>query len=320
MWKTIVRRMLIMIPQLLALSLVIFLIAQLMPGDALTGMMDPEFTGQDIEAMREALGLNRPWPVRYVEWIRGMLTGDFGRSYVFHRPVIDLIGERAPNTFRLALTTTVFFYLIGIPLGVIAGRYRDRWPDKVVVFYTFFAIAMPVIIFAILNLWIFAWRLGWFPMMGSVDARITVGTLQFHLSRLHHLILPALTGALLGTAGIINILRDRIVDTENADFITTARSKGVPKRVLYNRHVFKNSALPIVSGFGFALAGLLGGSVFIEQIFGFPGMGSLFVTSIVSRDFPTANALIMIYGVLLILGTLLSDIFMMMLDPRIRIK
>ncbi|MCL2572814.1 MAG: ABC transporter permease [Defluviitaleaceae bacterium] len=321
MWKTVARRLLILIPQLLALSLVIFFFASLMPGDPFGGLMfEPDFTLDDIEALREALGLNRHWVVRYVEWLRNVIVGDLGRSLVHARPVVDVIGERAGNTLRLSLLSLVFIYIIAIPLGIVAGRRKDTFVDKAIVFYTFFALAMPTVIFAVINLWIFSFRLRWFPFIGSVDVRYIPGTLDFHLSRLRHLILPALTAALLGTVGIINFLRTMIIDSESSDFVTTARSKGVPERVIYNKHILKNASLPIVAGFGPAIAGLIGGNIFIEMIFSFPGMGGLFVSSIQTRDWPVANGLILIFAIATVIGILLGDLFMMILDPRIRIR
>jgi len=304
----------------MALSIVIFLLAQAMPGDALTGLVDPDVSPEDIDRIRTEMGLDRPWFLQYADWVRGLLRGDFGRSWHYARPVVEVIGERLPNTVRLSLMSALFTYVIAIPLGLFAGRYRETIVDRAIVTYTFFAMAMPTIIFALLNIFIFGFRLRLFPIVGSVAVGLESGTLAFSLSRLHHLILPALTGALLGTVGIINILRNEIIDNENADYVATARAKGVPNRKVYTRHIFRNASLPLASGFGFAITGLLSGSVFIERIFGFPGMGNLFITSITVRDFPTANALIMIYGFIGVMGVLLSDIFITIADPRIRIK
>jgi len=321
MWKTVVRRLLLLIPQLLALSLLVFFFASLMPGDAFGWMLfDPDIEFADYLAMRYAMGLDRPLYVRYFEWLGNVITGDLGRSLVHARPVVSVIGERAGNSFRLSLLSLIFVYLIAIPLGIIAGRKRDTPIDNIIIFYTFFALSMPTVIFAVINLWAFAFRLRWFPFIGSVDVRLVPATLEFHLSRLRHLILPALTAALLGTVSIINFLRTMIIDSESADFVTTARSKGVPERVIYNKHILKNAALPIVAGFGPAIAFLIGGNIFIEMIFSFPGMGGLFVSSILTRDWPVANGLILIFAVATVVGILLGDLFMMILDPRIRIK
>ena len=322
MWKTIVRRFLILIPQMLALSLTVFVIAQFLPGDPLGGLINPmdNIDHDDLERMREELGLNRPWHVQYADWMVGIAQGDFGRSSLTQRPVTDVIGERIGNTFRLSLLTVIIVYLIAIPFAMIAARFKDTWSDKLIVFYTFFALAMPTIIFALIVLFIFGFMLSWFPTLGSVDVRLESGTLAWHISRLRHLVMPALTGGILGTVWTINTLRERLIDAETSDFVMMARSKGVSRRTLYNKHILKNASLPIVASFGPVIVGLFGGSIFIEWVFSFPGMGQLFITSLISRDFPVANTLILFYGLLTVVGVLLADVFMMMLDPRIRIK
>ncbi|MCL2372159.1 MAG: ABC transporter permease [Defluviitaleaceae bacterium] len=318
--KIILRRFLVVLPQLWLLSVAVFLLAQAMPGDALTGLIDPDVSPEDIDRLRVELGLNRGWAVQYMEWMRGIFRGDFGRSWHYARPVTEVIGERLPNTVRLSLVGAAFTYLLAIPLGFVAGRYRETLADRLIVAYTFVAIAMPTLVFALLNIFVFGFRLGWFPIMGSVDVRLAPGSAAFWLSRLHHLILPAFTAAILNTVGIINILRSEIIENESAEYVTTARAKGLPEGKVYSRHIFRNATLPLASGLGASIAGLLSGSVIIERVFGYPGMGNLFVTSITARDFPTANALIMIYGFIGVAGVLLSDIFITIADPRIRIR
>jgi len=320
MWKTIVRRLLILIPQLFVLSLVIFILAQIMPGDALTGFVDPNVSGEDLERLREQLGLNRPMHEQYISWISGVLVGDFGRSWHHARPVIDVIGERAANTFRLALVTTFFAYLLAVPLGLIAGRFKETVIDKAIILYTYFAMSIPTIILALIFMFIFGFNLRWFPIAGSVDVTAVPGSFSYFISRVYHLILPGFTGALLSTTFLINQLRSEIIDNENSDYVTTARSKGVPKRKIYTRHIFKNSSLPVISSLGMAVAFFLTGSIFIELLFSYPGMGNLFFTAINQRDFPVTNALIILYATLLVSGTLISDILMSVIDPRVRIK
>jgi len=318
--KIILRRFLVVLPQLAVLSIAVFLLAQAMPGDALTGLIDPDVSPEDIDRLRAELGLDRGWFVQYVDWMRGIFRGDFGRSWHYARPVVEVIGERLPNTIRLSFVSGLFTYLLAVPLGFVAGRYRETVADRLIVGYTFVAIAMPTLVFALINIFIFGFRLGWFPIMGSVDVRLAPGSVAFWLSRLHHLILPAFTAALLSTVGIINILRSEIIENESAEYVTTARAKGVSENKIYSRHIFRNAALPLASGLGASIAGLLSGSIIIERVFGYPGMGNLFISSITARDFPTANALIMIYGFIGVLGVLLSDIFITIADPRIRIK
>lgn len=320
MWKTIVRRILILIPQVFLISLLVFILANFMPGDALTGKIDPNVSPVRLEELRRQWGYYDPWYVKYGRWLGNALRGDLGESTAYKIPVTTLIGERAINTFWLSLVTTILMYLLGIVLGILSGRYNEKLPDKIIVFYTFIALAMPSIVFGLINIFIFAFKLKWFPMGGSVDVKYIAGTLPYYLDRIYHMILPALTGALLYTVGIIQYLRSEIIDYKNSDFVVTARSKGVPEKKVYSRHIFRNALLPVASSMGYDIAFLLSGSIFIENVFSYPGMGKLFLESIQRRDYAVVNALIILFAVLTVLGTLLSDIIMSLVDPRIRIK
>ena len=322
MWKTIVRRFLILIPQLFVLSVLIFLLAQAMPGDALRGMIGPDVTMEQREALREMHGLNDPWYVQYGRWMRALiLEQDLGRSTAHNLPVVDIIGFRIGNTIRLSFLTTIFTYLIAIPLGILAGRKHDKLPDRMVMVYTFVALSMPTVVLSIINLLIFGFNLEWFPITGSVDVQaVAAGGMTYVFSRIWHLILPAITLALLATVGIIYFLRSEIIDYESADFVLTARSKGVPENKIYSRHILRNAFLPVANGLGFVIAGLFSGSVFVERVFSYPGMGQLFIDSIIGRDFPVVNALIMFYAILTVVAITLSDIIITIVDPRIRIK
>jgi len=320
MWKTIVRRLLILIPQVFLLSLLVFLLANFMPGDALTGKIDPNTTPVRLEELRVKWGFYDPWYVKYGRWAINALQGDLGESTAYKLQVTELIGQRAGNTFWLALVTTILTYIIGITLGILSGRYSEKLIDKTVVFYTFIALAMPSIVFGLINIYIFVFKLKWFPMGGTVDVKYTIGTLSYYMDKLYHMILPAMTGALLYTVGTIQFLRSEIIDFKNSDFVVTARSKGVPEKKVYSRHIFRNALLPVASSMGYDIAFLLGGSIFIEYVFSYPGMGRLFLESIMRRDYAVVNALIILFAVLTVLGTLISDIIMSIVDPRIRIK
>ncbi len=320
MWKTILRRFMIMIPQLFVLSLLIFVLAKFMPGDPFTGKITPETDPNRIEELREKAGLNDPWYEQYVRWVGNMAQGDLGNSYTQKIKVTTLIGERALNTFWLSLLTTVLLYGLAIPLGVLAGRYQNSWFDRGVVLYSFISYAIPTFVLALFLLYIFGFQLHWFPTSGSVDVRYDSGTFSYFMSKIYHMILPASTAALLGTVGIIQYLRTEIIDAQTMDYVRTARSKGVPTRKVYSKHIFRNSLLPIAAFIGFTITGLLGGSVFIETIFGYPGMGKLFISSIQSRDYSVITSLVMLFGFLALLGSLLSDIIMSIVDPRIRIE
>lgn len=320
MWKTVLRRTLIMIPQLIILSLLIFILAKLMPGDPLSGLVDPNISPETIDALREKLGLNDPWHVQYVRWVKNMFQGDFGISYTYKLPVLYLIGQKANNTLLLSIFSVILSYSISIPLGMLAGRYNGSRLDKFVTLYNFISYAVPTFVLSLLMLWLFGYVLQWFPTSGSVDLGIELGTFKYFLNRVYHVILPACTYALLSTVGTIQYLRNEVIDAKQQDYVRTARSKGVPVSKVYSKHIFRNSLLPIAAFLGYTITGLLGGSIFIETIFGYPGMGQLFISSISSRDYSVITVLVLMYGTLTLIGTLLSDIILSIVDPRIRIE
>ncbi|WP_339252846.1 oligopeptide ABC transporter permease [Sporosarcina sp. FSL W8-0480] len=322
MLKFILRRTLIMIPQLILLSLVIFMLAKAMPGDAVTGafMGNPDATPEQIEKIREKFGLNDPWYVQYGRWLGKAVKGDLGQSYTHQQPVTTLIAGRVENTVLLSLFTGIVIYLIAIPLGIIAGRWTDSWADKLIVTYNYVAFATPLFVFALLMLFVFAFVLGWFPYGGSVDIRIESGTWDYVVSRAKHLFLPVMSGAIIATVGTIQYLRNDIIDQKNKEYVKTARAKGVPEGRVYTRHILRNSLLPIAAFLGYEITGLISGSVFIETIFSYQGLGQLFIQSINLRDFTVVTALVLISGTAVVIGTMLSDIILSIVDPRIRIE
>ena len=320
MWKTILRRVLMMLPQIFILSVLAFLIAKMMPGDPFTGLITPETDPNTIEALRVKAGFYDPLPVQYWNWISKAFRGDFGQSYTYKYEVTKLIGERIGNTVWLSLLTLILTYLIALPLGMIAGRFQNSWADKAIVVYTFITYSIPVFVFALVLLWLFGYTLGWFPTRGSVDSDVVAGTLGYYVNKFHHMILPAFTMAILSTTGTIQYLRTGVIDAKSQDYVRTARAKGVPENVVFNRHIFRNSILPIAAFLGYEFTGLIGGSVFIENIFSYPGMGNLFVTSITGRDYSVILALLLLFGTATLLGTLLSDIIMSIVDPRVRVQ
>lgn len=319
MWKTVLRRFLVMIPQILILSVLVFTIAYFMPGDAFTGQLDPNIDPQQLEALREAAGWNDPLPVQYFRWLGNVFQGDFGRSYAQQVPVTALIGNRAANSLRLGLVSTFFTYLIALPFGVFAGRFNESWFDRIVMIYNYVSFAIPTFVLALLMVYIFGYQLGWFPTHGSVDVSLRSGTAEYYWDMFYRLILPGFTGGVLGTASTTQTLRNEVIDAKTQDYVRTARSKGVPEGKIYSKHIFRNAFLPIASSIGFIFSRLLNGSVFIERIFAFNGMGDLFITSILSRDSAVIITLVLLYGVIAILGSLVSDVVLSLVDPRIRI-
>ncbi|WP_414840742.1 oligopeptide ABC transporter permease [Enterococcus saccharolyticus] len=320
MWKTILRRLILMIPQVIILSLLIFVLAKMMPGDPFTGLIDPSTDPARLEELRQAAGFYDPWYVQYLRWINNALHGDFGISYMYKYDVTTVIGQRIGNTVRLSIISVILTYALAIPLGLYAGRYQNSWFDKTVVVYNFISFAVPTFVLALLMVYVFGFKLGWFPTSGSVSINAVPGTIGYFMSQMYHVILPAIVQALLGTAVTIQYLRSEVIDAKQMDYVRTARSKGVPTGKVFNRHIFRNASLPIASILGYEFTGLIAGSVMIEQIFSYPGIGNLFISSINQRDYSVITALILLFGLATLIGTLLSDIIMSIVDPRIRVQ
>ena len=207
-----------------------------------------------------------------------------------------------------------------MPLGIHAGRYNGSKFDKAVLVYNFITYAIPTFILGLLSLLLFGYRFRIFPTSGFVGLDALGSGGRFIVSRIYHMRLPAITAAILRTTGIVQYLRNEVIDAKSQDYVKTARSKGVPIDKVYSHHIFRNSLLPIAAFFGFTVTGLLAGSIFIETIFMYQGMGLLFIESIMSRDYSIINALTLLYGALALFGSLISDIVMIIVDPRIRIE
>lgn len=320
MWKVIIRRFLIMIPQLLLLSIIVFGLAKLMPGDPFSGLAEnPKISPEQIELIRQKSGFYKPWYEQYYIWLTNFLHGDFGLSYISGKSVSTVIGERIFNTLNLSLFTLIVTYLIAIPLGIYSGRYQNSRLDKFVGIYNFLAIAIPSFVLYLFMILVFGFQLNWFPTSGSVDIGLEAGTLSYYFNKLYHLVLPGTTIALFSAVTTIQYLRNEVIEAKQSDYVKTARAKGVPVGKIYSDHIFRNSLLPIAAFFGFTITGLFSGSIIAETIFGYPGMGQLFVQSMESRDYSVVVALMLFSGFLTLVGSALSDIIMAIVDPRIKL-
>ena len=325
MIATIVRRLILLIPQLILISIVTFALAWIMPGDIVSQRMLMEdeqmISLHEMYRMREVLGLDDPWYQQYTRWMSNILRGDLGVSFQHHRPVTELIRDRMGNTFRLSLTSVILVFTIAVPFGILAGRYYRRPLDKAIQLYGFVGVALPNVVFAILLVWLFAFRLGWLPFFGSVDPLVVgTGLLPVFMSRIRHLILPTLAIAIGGGVSTIYFLRSQIVEGRSSDYAMTAKAFGIPEKVVFRRHILRNSLMPFAPVAGFIFVGLFGGSILLERLFSFPGMGDLFMTAITQRDNNVVSALVIIYAALSALAVLIGDITITIVDPRIRIK
>ena len=321
MLKYTIRRLLGMIPMLILISIVVFSLAKLMPGDSLSGEIDPLNTNPEyIAEMRERLGYNDPLPMQYFNWITGFMQGDFGKSTKYKRPVFDVIMEKVPNTLFLGVMSLLITYVLAFMMGMYSGRKPYTLGDNAIAGINYIMLAIPSFVAAVFAIYFFAFNLNWFPFGGSVDIRVETGSIEYYLSRLHHVILPAIVLVALSTASYTQFLRNVIIENSRKDFVRTARAKGTPMKKIYNVHILRNSIIPLVTFLGFDFAALIGGAIITETIFTYPGIGMLFLDSVTSRDYPTLMALTMLLSFLTLAGNLIADLLYGVVDPRIRLE
>ncbi|PCF37214.1 oligopeptide ABC transporter permease [Staphylococcus delphini] len=318
MISLIIRRLLLMIPMLLLMSVVIFTIAKLQPGDAFTGNMNPKLGVKYYEEQREKLGLNDPIPMQYVKWGNRVLHGELGDSIRYKRPVMDLIKERMPNTVLLGTVSLIITYLLAFPLGILAGRKPYSLYDYSIQLLNYLMLAIPSFVAGVFAIYVFAFQIGIFPFSGSVEIGLEPGSFEYYVSKLYHVILPGTVLGLLSTAGYIQFLRNDIIENARKDYIRTARAKGLSESKIYNKHILRNSIIPIVTFFGADVLSVFGGAVITENIFSFPGIGRLLIESITGKDYPLMMALLLFFSFLGLLANLISDITYSIVDPRIK--
>jgi peptide/nickel transport system permease protein len=320
MLKYSLRRLLGMLPMLLLISIVVFTLAKLMPGDGLSGEIDPNNTDpQYIEEMRQKLGYYDPLPVQYFNWISDFVQGDFGQSTRFKIPVADVIMEKVPNTLMLGGTAILITYILAFIMGTFSGRKPYTLGDNLIAGANYLGLSIPSFIAGVFAIYIFSFSLDWFPSNGSVDITIEDGTLEYYLSKLHHVLLPALVLGLLSTASYTQFLRNDIIENSRKDYVRTARAKGTPEKKIYNVHILRNSIIPLITFLGFDIVAIISGAIITETIFTYPGIGQLFLQSVRTNDYPLMMALTMLFSFLTLIGNLVADILYGVVDPRIRL-
>lgn len=317
----ILRRLLTLIPLLLGITMLVFILMSLAPGDFLTPVKaQRDVPAELIRAIEVEFGLDQPWYVQYYKWLGNVLQGNLGHSWAYKMPVEDLIGQRIWATFLLSFCAFTFSWAIAIPLGVLAAVYKDSVFDRISAALAYTALSVPEFFLALLLVF-FAAQTGWFPLGGatSIDYDYMGFGGQF-LDRAHHLILPTLALGIGSIASIMRIMRANFLDTIRAGFVTTARAKGLRERVVMFKHVLRNAINPLVSAFGFAFSGLLSGALMVEIVLQYPGLGQLMYQSILREDQFVVLASVMLGCSMLVLGNLLADILLAWSDPRIRLE
>jgi peptide/nickel transport system permease protein len=319
MIQYIIRRILIFIPMLIALSIIIFALAKAAPGDPFTGqILDPDVDPAVYDIQRKALGLDKPVPVQYAKWAISVAQGDFGKSIYYRgRTVASLIQERVVNTFYLAIFSLGITLIVAIPIGIYSARRPYSLLDYGATAFGFMGLAVPNFFFGLVAIYILSINLGWFPAQGTISKTGLSGWTEVK-DRIHHMVLPGLTLGLASTAAYMRYMRSEVLDVLGSDYIRTAKAKGMTDRSVLYKHTLRNAMIPIITLMGFEFGALLSGAVITERVFNFPGIGTLFINSILNRDYPVVMAIALLIGVFILVGNLLADIFYSIVDPRIR--
>jgi len=308
----VVKRLIATIPVMAVVAVLVFLMLRLTAGDPAAIIAGDNATSQDVADIRARLGLDRPITEQFVIWIGRVLRGDFGESFFFKKTVAQLIVERVEPTAALATSTLVLAVSLAVPIGVVAACKRGTWIDRALMGFSVLGFSVPTFVIGYVLIYVFAIELGWLPVQGYQRLADGVG------GCLLRLVLPSVTLAIVYIALIARITRASVLEVLNADYVRTARAKGLSDLPVLARHVVRNAAVPIVTVIGLGVALLIGGVVVTESVYSIPGIGRLTVDAVLARDYPTVQAVVLLFSAVYVLINLLVDLTYTFLDPRIR--
>jgi ABC-type dipeptide/oligopeptide/nickel transport system permease component len=304
MYSYLIRRVVMLVPVFLAVSLVIFLILHFIPGDPIDNLLKVGSSPEARAQMEARYGLDQPLPVQYGIWLFKVMQGDLGTAIVARRPVSDLILQALPHSLRLGGFALLFSSVVGVSLGVLAALNRDKWPDKAIMGGVLLGSTMPSFWLGLILMLIFSVWLGWFPVSGARSASA--------------LVLPVLTIGLGGTALVARITRIAMIEASGRDFVTLLHAKGLSPLRIQLRHVLRHALIPVVTILALRIGWILGGAVTVEVVFARPGLGTLLIKSLSQHDYPVVQACLLMLAMAVMLGTLLGDILQAAMDPRVR--
>jgi ABC-type dipeptide/oligopeptide/nickel transport system permease component len=305
MLQYIARRLLLMVPTIIAITLLVFLMLHAVPGDPATIFAgDKNVTPERLAVVRRDMGLDRPLMVQYVDYLGRIVRGNLGRSLYSQIPVTYEIGNRVSSSAELAVAAFLLAAVIGVLLGIVSATWHSTWIDAAAMSFAIVGVSMPIFWLASMLIFVFAIHLGWFP--------ITAG------AGLHRLILPAFALGLISSATLARLVRSSVLEVLSQPYVTTARSKGLTELVVLARHVLKNAFIPVITVMGLQFGTLLSGAVITETVFARPGMGKLLIDAILIKDFPVIQAVVLFVALVYVLINLLVDVSYALLDPRIR--
>ena len=317
MGQYIIRRVLIAIPTLLVISFIIFAILALAPGDPLAQFaLNPAIPESTRQLIRQQLGLDQPWPIRYVKWLIGVSQGNFGFSFSTKAPVMDLIWQRVPQTIYIVGSAYVIAVLIGVPIGVLAATRQYSFFDQSTTFLSFVGFSLPSFLTGLLMILIFAVMLGWFPIV--YQSTIQVNSWDTFQQQARQMVLPITVLVIQQTGALTRFMRSSMLDNIPMEYVRTARAKGLAERTVVTRHIVRNSLIPVVTLIALGIPTIFAGAIVTENLFRVNGLGSLLITSIQNSDTPVVMALTFIFAVLTVAFNLVADVLYGVLDPRVR--
>lgn len=350
MTRYIFRRLWSLIPVLFGISLLVFIIPRMIPGDPATLILGQRATPAALAQLREQLGLGKPWFLnfeaagergipglfdsQYLNFVSNALTGDLGRSIQRRTQVLQELQNRFPATFELAIAGMLFALLLGIPAGILAALNRGKWPDTALMFVALSGVSFPIFWLALILIYIFGVYLRWLPPSGRIDPQLDINAVRitgfyvldgllrgqpaFSWNAIKHLVLPAVALGSIPLAIIVRMTRSSMLETLSQDYIRTAKAKGLVRSVVVNKHAFRNALLPVVTVIGLSFGGLLSGAILTETVFAWPGIGKWVYDAIASRDYPIIQGGVLFVAFIFVIVNLLVDISYAFIDPRIQ--
>ncbi len=326
MLKYLARRLLHLIPVIIIISMIIFGIIEIMPGNPVNAYLGQgsEASPEQIKQITEVLGLDQPAPVRYGKWLRRVLSGDFGTSTKYRQPVQDIIGTYIWNSFLLNVVSLAIAFAIAIPVGIKSAVKKYGLFDNFWTVFSLTGVSMPSFFFGLLLIFYVAIPVSWIPLNGKQDVIMAIRGYESKgaeiLDIMKHMLLPVIVLTIISLASLTRYIRNSVIEVINQDYIRTARSKGLSEKVVIYKHAFRNALLPIVTLLGLYIPRLFGGSILLETVFIWPGIGNVLYTSILDRDYSMLMAANVFYALLTLAGNLLADISYALVDPRIKVE
>jgi peptide/nickel transport system permease protein len=312
MQEYLLRRLLLLIPTVIGVTLIVFLMMRVIPGDPVANMMGEAYSEADAQRLRRELGLDQPVFLQYCNWLGLLVQGDWGRSMFTNRPVLSEVLYRLPVSLELLVFSTLISLLIALPAGVIAAIRPNTWKDYSAMMIAMAGVSIPEFFLAVLLFLLFGLALGWLPVSGYVPVTQHLG------DNVRHMILPTIALGLPRAALLTRLIRASLLEILKMEYVTTARAKGLAERFIVLKHALRNALIPTVTVAGLQIGFLIGGAIVVETVFAVPGIGSFGIDAIIKRDYPQVQAFVLVGALIFVLANLMVDMLYLVIDPRIQ--